>query len=124
MWFETVQTRRVWDLLCEATEAGLPLVQADRAGTSVVVSSAAAAPVLHVRRTDAGLELAAHLEVDGRPVPDHALLLLGRPPHGVAWRDGTSSSSSAARCLWLAPVASRMDEGLEALLQADPVAVP
>lgn len=124
LWLETVQTRRVWDLLCEATEAGLPLVQADRQGSPVVVCSAAAVPVLRVRRTGTGLELAARLEVDDRPVPGDGLLLLGRPPHGVAWWEETSSSSGATRCLWLAPVVSRIDEGLEALLEADPVAIP
>jgi superfamily II DNA or RNA helicase len=124
LWLETVPTRRVWDLLGEATEAGLPLVQADRHGSPVVVCSAGATPALHVRRTDAGLELAARLEAGDRPVPGDSLLLLGRPRHGVAWWDPTPSSSGATRSLRLAPIVSHLDEGLEALLHAEPVAIP
>nr|WP_246324236.1 DEAD/DEAH box helicase [Petropleomorpha daqingensis] len=73
----------LWRLLAEAVADGVPLVTADRPPRPVVLSAEPATVAVDLRDAGDRTELAAVLQVDGRPVDPAALSFLGVPPHGV-----------------------------------------
>jgi superfamily II DNA or RNA helicase len=80
-----VPSRRVWDLLCEIRDAGVPLVQAGRRGGDVVLHDAVTASLL-VRAADDGLRVSCSVvSGDGTPVPRPEAEPLGAPPRALVW---------------------------------------
>ncbi|HEY6797631.1 MAG TPA: DEAD/DEAH box helicase, partial [Kineosporiaceae bacterium] len=87
----TIASRRVWDLLLEAQEAGLPLVMAGRAAEPVRVHAEAATPRVDVGHDGGDLVVRPVLDLPTlRVPPSHQVL--GDPPHGVLWAAGGSGS--------------------------------
>jgi superfamily II DNA or RNA helicase len=125
LYLESVTSRRVWDLLAEAQEIGLPLVLPDRHATPVVVHSRPAQLAMRVARSDAGLDLVPGVELDGEALPLGTSLLLGDPAHGIAWWQ-TAGGADAAPLppLRIARLTGAVDPGLRRLLAAGPIAVP
>jgi superfamily II DNA or RNA helicase len=119
-------SRRIWDLLAEAEEIGLPLVQTGKAATPVTVAQAPARFCLQASRTGEGLKLAPALMVDGAAVAAECSVLLGHPAHGVAWRGVQGGPMPAAkdRALRLAPLVSALATGVESAFSAAPILVP
>lgn len=97
-------SRRIWDLLAEARDLGLPLVHVGRHARPVTVRDEPARLALDVARSDEGLILAPRMIVGDTPVPLDAAVLLGDPPHGLAWwrQDGGSGATPGDRLLRLA----------------------
>src|SRR5262249_38599999 len=114
VFLDSFGTRRIWDLLAEAQEIGLPLVQAGKRATPVVVASSPARICVRAGRDGGDLLLALALEADGAPIPTDSALLVGRPAHGVAWWTpaGPSDASGSPRVLRLAALARPLDHGL------------
>ncbi len=116
MWLESVNSRRLWDLLAEAETAGLALVGSGRGSPPVILERDPAAAVIEVGRDpDGGLAVRAGIVAGGAdgPVPA-AALLLGRPAHGVAWWDGTAAAGVGD--LHLARLDSPVPEAVAALV--------
>jgi hypothetical protein len=82
---ESIGSRWVWDVLGEAREAGLPLVQAGKRATPVTLLPDPAEVCLRVRRDSAGLELEPRVVAGGVAVVAASSLLVGEPAHGIAW---------------------------------------
>lgn len=118
-------SRRIWDLLAEAVEIGLPLVLAGKASTPVTVARGPARVSLQVSRTGEGLELVPALMVESLAVSAHCFVLLGQPAHGVAWWGIQNGPISAAkdRVLQLAPLAG-LPSGMESALAGPPILIP
>jgi superfamily II DNA or RNA helicase len=119
-------SRRIWDLLAEAGEIGLPLVLAGKAAAPVTVAQAPARFSIQARRADDGLELAPALMIDGAVVAAECSALLGYPAHGVAWWGVQGGPMPAAkdRVLRLAPLVGVLPRGMESALTATPIVVP
>ncbi len=84
VYLDEFRSRRVWDVLTEAQEAGLPLVQSGRASAPVTVS----APVrfsVHADRDGADLRLRPVLTSGGEVIDPASSVMIGDPVHGVAW---------------------------------------
>ncbi|MFI5840013.1 DEAD/DEAH box helicase [Catenuloplanes sp. NPDC051500] len=84
IYLDDFQTRRVWDVLAEAQEAGLPLVQSGRTPAPVTVS----APVrfsVHADRDGADLRLRPMLMSGGEVIDPADSVMIGDPAHGIAW---------------------------------------
>ncbi|MDP9799709.1 superfamily II DNA or RNA helicase [Catenuloplanes nepalensis] len=110
--------RRVWDLLLEAQDEGLPLVSAGRAAEPVTVRPAPVRYSVQVDRDGDDLRLRPAL-TDGRTVLDpRRTLLVGEPAHGVAWwEDGP-------RVLRLASLARPVTRDAAAALASPSIVVP
>ncbi|MEJ2577512.1 MAG: DEAD/DEAH box helicase [Kineosporiaceae bacterium] len=92
---DDITSRRVWDLLAELQDAGMPLVTAGRRAGPVHVHRALARSRLHLRRDGADLLAEPLLHVADRPITGHRLV--GEPPHGIAWSpDGPAELHLAA----------------------------
>ncbi|MGY1602036.1 DEAD/DEAH box helicase [Geodermatophilus sp. SYSU D00815] len=73
----------LWRLLAEAVADGVELVTADRPARPVVLSAEPATVAVDLRDGGDRTDVAAVLQLAGRPVDPAALSFLGVPPHGV-----------------------------------------
>jgi superfamily II DNA or RNA helicase len=128
VWLEAVNSRRLWDLLGEARDRGLPLIQAGRRADPVTVHPTPATVTLDVSRSALGLRLQAEVTVDDEPVPLASSVLIGTPVHGIAWWDApttaTGAATGSATHLDLASFAAPVDIGLRDLLDMAVIDVP
>ena len=84
LYLDDVESRRVWDLLLEAQESGLPLVMAGKKAETVRVHPDPVVARLVVRRDGEDLVVEPLLQsgrTDRRGTPAHS----AAPPHGIAW---------------------------------------
>ncbi|MGH9071312.1 MAG: DEAD/DEAH box helicase, partial [Acidimicrobiales bacterium] len=84
VWLEDIASRRLWDLLANAAELGLPLVQSGR-GRSVKLVREPAEVGADLVADGEGLWMAPYVRVGPALVPLGSCLLIGDPPHGLAW---------------------------------------
>ncbi|MGH9057611.1 MAG: SNF2-related protein [Acidimicrobiales bacterium] len=121
---ETVSSRRVWDLLRQAQELGVPLLQPGRGAAPVALAASGADLVLDVTRSGVDLRMRALVAtVAGDPIPGSASLLIGNPAHGVVWWDDPPASA-ARPGLRLAPFARPLTPAEHALLAGGPLRIP
>jgi superfamily II DNA or RNA helicase len=123
VWLESLDSRRLWDLLEQAQDLGVPLVRSGRGTQPVTLHATAARFAIDVSRSSTGLRLAARVDLDGTPVPLATSLLIGAPAHGIAWWDRPEAPGLTAR-LSMAPLASPVERAQRGLLGTAPVTVP
>ena len=123
VWLQDINSHRLWDVLDEARELGIALLSSTRGAQPLVVMDEPVTTVIDVTRDLDGLTIAPHLEVQGATVALDGALLIGEPPHGVAWHaESTHGTSSPMLCL--APLAAPLDGPLRRLYERGPVLVP
>ncbi|MET0495033.1 MAG: DEAD/DEAH box helicase [Actinoplanes sp.] len=116
VYLDTFRSRRVWDLLAETQDIGLPLVQSGKAAASVTVAAEPARLSVRADRAESDLRLRPVL-TDGADVIDTATaVIIGRPAHGVAWW--------GRGFLRLAPLARPLSAEAAQALAAPPIVVP
>jgi superfamily II DNA or RNA helicase len=125
VYLESISSRRIWDLFEEASDLGLPLVQAGSAGP-VLVYPGPGRLSLAVGRDGCGLELEPRIDVAGEQVLLGACLLLGEPAHGIAWwqTPDEPEPQPRQRILRLAPLAGVVDVELRGLLARPTIRIP
>ncbi|SFF96839.1 Helicase conserved C-terminal domain-containing protein [Actinoplanes philippinensis] len=112
-------SRRIWDLLAEAQESGLPLVQYGKNAAPVIVARRPASVSLQVDRVDGGLSLQAVMQVDGTPVDTEHTMFIGEPAHGIA-----SWGAEAGQVLRLAPLVRPLPKSARKVLTAPSIRIP
>jgi len=117
-------SRRIWDLLAEAQESGLPLVQYGKHARPVVVARRPAQVSMQVDRVDGDLLLAAMVRDDGLPVDIESALFVGEPAHGIAWWGVRGEAKSAEGVMRLAPLAHPLAKSARRVLTAPSVRIP
>ena len=121
-------SRRVWDLLAEAQEEGLPLVRSGRLADPVLVHPQPARVELAVVRAAGGLVVRPRLMLGDAELAVQQCLQIGRPVHGLAWcAPVTDLGGRAGRVperLDLAPLAGGLDPALADLLRAGDLPIP
>ncbi|MDA8366649.1 MAG: SNF2-related protein [Actinomycetota bacterium] len=122
---EAIPSRRLWDLLNEGDDQGLPLVTSGRAATPVELHREPVDVVLDVRDDGGGLEVAPSFADGDGPIDVGGLVLIGAHRHGVGWwRGGSAPGGTGEGTLHLAPLGAPLAPGVEALLGREPVRVP
>jgi hypothetical protein len=94
---DAIGSQRIWDLLAETEEAGVPLVQSGKWAAPVIVGRRPVRMSLQADRDDGHLVLAPTLMADGVPVDPARSLQIGEPAHGVAWWGVRGGSRAAAQ---------------------------
>jgi hypothetical protein len=117
LYLDDVVSRRVWDLLLEAQESGLPLVMAGKKAETVRVHPDPVVARLAVRRDGADLLVEPLLQSGSRIVGEH--LPVGAPVHGIAWFPGGGAGG-----LQLARLAAVPPALFTRLAAAGPLRVP
>jgi hypothetical protein len=125
IYLESIDSRRIWDLLAEAGTLGLPLVHAGRRALPVTLYPEAADLVMDVSRSRRGLILRPQIRVgEERPTLD-AALLLGNPAHGIAWWQAAGEDAPLpTSSLRLARLSAPLDSTLRHFFDRRPLVVP
>jgi superfamily II DNA or RNA helicase len=126
LYLDTFPSRRIWDLLAEATEAGLPLVYADRLFSPVRLCSEPAKVSVEVSTADGALVLDPMLVAGPHRVPMESSIPIGDPTHGFAWWQPSQGRRAAGTelDLRLAPVTETIDHQVRDLLLGGAITVP
>ena len=125
VYLDEFRSRRLWDVLAEAQEAGLPIVQSGPAASPVRIAARPVRFSVSADRVDAGLRLRPVL-VDGAELIDPDLsVLVGHPAHGIAWWATTGHASTKdPGTLRLAPLARPLSAQAMEALAAAAIVVP
>jgi len=123
VWLDSINSRRIWDLLAEAEVLGLPLVGVGKQPTQVTLSSMPGAARIDVARTTAGIEVRPRVAVGDIEVPTGSALLVGSPAHGIAWWTGEPGAGTPVH-LFLAGLTSSLDGALGDLVMGEAIPVP
>jgi len=123
---ESINSRRLWDLLGEARALGLPLLHSGRTTRPIAFLPSTVAVTIDVTRVDAGLRVEPRIGTERQPLPLETSMLIGSPAHGIAWwsEPPVSSRGTQALELGLAALATPVDDNLRAFLRMASVDVP
>ncbi|MDG4767584.1 DEAD/DEAH box helicase [Solwaraspora sp. WMMD406] len=126
IFLDEFESRRIWDLLAEADDAGLPLVQPGKYGRPVIVGRQPARLSVQVDRVDDDLIVQPVLLADGVPVGTEFSVLVGRPAHGIAWwgERGGVEPQPRDRVLRLAPLSNPVSPAAAKALSGAAIRVP
>ena len=114
-----VASRRVWDLLGEAVDFGMPLVPAGKRAAAVLLHRDAADLTLDLSRADGAVALQPALVVNDQTTDVNRAALIGSPAHGVAWCEEGNRP-----VLHLARLAGEVDDGVRELIDGEPIHIP
>jgi len=118
-----IDSRRVWDLLSELREAGLPFITTGRPAADAVIEEPVTAR-LDVAAVPGGLDVSCHLLTGaGEPVPDDAASLAEEAALAW-WAPGTDRRGRPVRSLHVAAVPAGLRPHLDAVRGFVPVRVP
>jgi superfamily II DNA or RNA helicase len=126
IFLDEFESRRIWDLLAEAEEIGLPLVPAGKSAAAVTMSRESARMSVRADRVDDELVLVPTLLVDDVPVAPECSALVGQPAHGLVWWGGRGDPAPQPRdrVLRFAPLAAPLTAGLEKALAGPVIRIP
>jgi superfamily II DNA or RNA helicase len=126
IYLETLPNKRIWTVLAEARELGMPFAQNDRASSPVTLLSEPAYVLIDVVRDEDGeLVLRPSLTAGGERPSLDAMLLLGEPAHGLAWWGVEGDDEVlAGNGLRIAPLAEPVDPVLRNLVDIRGLTVP
>jgi superfamily II DNA or RNA helicase len=123
VWLESIGSRRLWDLLRQAGEVGLPLLAAGREAVPVDLAGEAGTAILDLADDGAAIHLRPSIVVGVTAVPGARSLLIGQPAHGVVWWD-RSPEPGRTPPLHLAPLSPPLPPDVAALVAGPPIDVP
>ncbi len=124
LWLQTINSRRLWDLLHEARELRLPLLMAGRQAGPVDLRPTPAQVTVDVVREEAGIVLRPRIVADGHDVPLGSVLLIGEPAHGIAWWSAHPGTAANPAQLSLAAFDGPIDDTVRAFLGTTAVRIP
>ncbi|HWS31903.1 MAG TPA: DEAD/DEAH box helicase [Actinoplanes sp.] len=121
LYLDDFPTRRVWDVLLEAQQNGLPLVAAGKSAEPVTVTAEPVTFSVRADRDAGDLRLRPVLSAGTDMLDPERLSLIGEPAHGVAWWDLVRDRPRALR---VAPLARPISVEAAMALGAPPIVVP
>jgi superfamily II DNA or RNA helicase len=114
-----VRSRRIWDLLAEAREADMPLVQVGKRVGSVLIAQEPVRVTMSARQDEDDIVLTPALVHGDVAINRATCIFVGDPAHGLVWSDQSGDSP-----LWLGPLARALDGSVRRALGGPPVRVP
>ncbi len=123
LWLEDVTSRRLWDLLAEAKEIGIPLVSSGPVAGPVRLVPTPAAVGLDLLADGGDLRMQPHVQAGLERVPLESCVMVGSPPHGLAWWQRGQRPKGGLQ-LSLAPFSSPLNPGQQALIASPAIEVP
>jgi len=124
VWLQTINSRRLWDLLREAADIGLPLLLSGRQAGPVDYRPEPAQIRINAAREEAGIVLRPQVIADGNEVPLTSVLFIGEPAHGIAWWGLPTASSGTPSQISLAALETPIDERTRTFLATSAVRIP
>jgi len=124
VWLQSINSRRLWDLLHEARDLRLPLVLSGRNSEPVDLRRDPARVSMDAVREEAGIVLRPRLVADGQEVPLGSVLFIGEPAHGLAWWRSHPDERTGLAQLSLAAVESPIDDSIRMLLATPAIRIP
>jgi superfamily II DNA or RNA helicase len=85
VFLDSFPSKRIWDILAEAEEMGVALVDAGKASNPVLLSDEPASVFLDVDATSGEWIVRPVISVHDSDIAAATSVLLGKPAHGVAW---------------------------------------
>ncbi|MCO8273581.1 DEAD/DEAH box helicase [Actinoplanes sp. TRM 88003] len=124
VFLDEFSSRRIWDLLAEAQEAGLPLVMYGKNAGPVIVARRPARVSMRVDRVDGDLSLQAVVQDDGMPVDLESATFIGEPAHGIASWGMRGEAEPTGLAMRLAPLARPLPKPARKVLTASSIRIP
>jgi superfamily II DNA or RNA helicase len=124
VWLQSINSRRLWDLLHEAADLRLPLLLTGRQADPVDLRPAPAQVTMDAVREESGIVLRPHVVADGQEVPIGSVLFIGEPAHGIAWWESPSPATGGLAQLSLAALESPVDQRTRTFLATSAVRIP
>lgn len=124
VWLQTINSRRLWDLLREATDLRLPLLLTGRQAGPVDYRPGPAQVRIDAVREETGIVLRPQVVADGKEVPLGSVLFIGEPAHGIAWWGLPTEAPGTPAQLSLAALESPIDERTRTFLATSAVRIP
>ena len=124
LWLQTINSRRLWDLLHEARELRLPLLTTGRQAAPVDLRPTPAQVTVDAVREETGIVLRPRILADGHDVPLGSALLIGEPAHGIAWWSAHPGTAANPAPLSLAAFDGPVDDDIRSFLATPSVHVP
>ena len=123
---EEIQSRRLWDVLCEAHELEVPMVHGAQLVRPVTLRMDRATIELDARRVRGQLTLDPQVMFADEALVSDVVILLGSPAYALAWRDDTNTDPSTGEdvsSLTLAAFDASLNERVRALYEGGKIVV-
>jgi superfamily II DNA or RNA helicase len=124
VWLQAINSRRLWDLLREATDLRLPLLLTGRRPQPVDLRPEPAQVRIDAVREEADIVLRPQVMTEDKEVPLGSVLFIGEPAHGIAWWGRATDTSGTAAQLSLAALESPIEERTRKFLATSAVRIP
>jgi superfamily II DNA or RNA helicase len=124
IFLDSLNSRRIWDLLNEAHIIGMALVQSGKGQRPVALLSGAGAVALDVGRVGGTLVIEPSIEVNGQPIGPANFALLGTPLHGFAFWPAVPGADPNSSGLTLVPTQQTLTPELRSFLEQGRVEIP
>ena len=123
VWLDAIRSRRVFDLLEEATDLGVVLVTGRNGSGEVTLHRHVAEGLLDVRRVPKGLVVRPAMAAGDLEIDLGSARLLGPIPHGIAWWTEDHATGDVDE-VHLARLDGPLDASLLELLRTPRIAIP
>ena len=123
MWLEDFSSRRLWDLLANAEELQIPLLTSGAKSGAVRLVRELCVVGADLAEAGNDLRMTPYVDAGGERVPLGSCVLVGSPPHGLAWWHPERPSKGSPP-LSMAPFPRPLNQGERALVESEPLDVP
>ncbi len=124
IYLESMSSRRIWDILAEARNIGMALIQSGKGQHPVTLSDDEAEIVLEIRRDDGDLVIEPAVSLNGNPTGPVNFALLGTPLHGLALWPQVPDADVNSSGLMLVPSQQRLAPELRQFMTEGRVLIP
>ncbi len=124
IFLDEFDSRRIWDVLAEAQDCGLPLVQAGKGDVPVTVARRPVHVSLQVDRVDGDLALQAVMTDDDHPIDTQSAIFIGEPAHGAFFWGAPPVGRAGVPLPRLAALANPLPASARKVLQGSSIQVP
>jgi superfamily II DNA or RNA helicase len=124
VYLESMNSRRIWDILAEARNIGMALIQSGKGQPPVTLADDRAEIVLEIKRDDSDLVIEPAVSLNGHSTGPVNFALLGTPLHGLALWPQEPDADLNSSGLMLVPCEQRLAPELRQFVTEGRVRIP